>query len=151
MSSHRSIICSIQKNVSSTRNMVAELHCKHCCQTRLPAWTLARIAGKTTLCVLGLHDLVWIPVCCDLSSNVSHGRNDNKDGGDRVRHRPAGNEHRHRAHCKEGCRPDNPGSSSVDRADRMVVWGKLGKLDASAKGGWNGWELDMLSYVGQLP
>ena len=50
------------------------------------------------------------------------------------RHRPAGNEYRHRAHCKERCRaprsnpdvpvangdqkPDDPGEISVDRACR---------------------------------
>ena len=97
------------------------------------------------------------------SSNVSHGRNGIQDGGDREPHRPAGNPHRHRAHCKDTCRalranfdgpvvadidqkPDNPGVSSVDRVD----WRKPGKLDASANGGWNDWEPVMLSHIGQL-
>ena len=47
-------------------------------------------------------------------------------------------------------KPDNPGSSSVDRADRHKGVGKFGNVDASAKGAWNDWELVMLTYIGQL-
>ena len=36
-----------------------------------------------------------------LSSNNSHGRDGNKDGGDHDPHRPVGDEHRRRAHCQD--------------------------------------------------
>ena len=99
-------------------------------------------------------------------SNVSHGRNGNNDGGHREPHWPAVNEHRHRAHCQDGhsaahanldgpaadddMKHDNPGASSVERADRHESVGKPGKLDASVKGGWNDWDPVMLSYTRQL-
>ena len=67
-----------------------------------------------------------------VSSIVGHGRHGHTQGRDREPHRAGGNQHRHRAHCKDGCRaarsnfdgqvanvdqkPSKPGASSARRA-----------------------------------
>ena len=87
-----------------------------------------------------------------MSTNVSHGRRGNTHGRDREPLCPVGNEHRHRAQCKDGCRaaranfdglsadvdqkPDHPDASWVDWVDAKVR-GKPSKLDASSKGAWD--------------
>ena len=62
------------------------------------------MAGKTAVYVLRLYDLISSGSWSALNSNDSHGMYGNKDGGDREAHWPAGIEHRHRVHCRDGCR-----------------------------------------------
>ena len=113
--------------------MVVELGC----QLKLPAWTLAWIAGKTAFCVRLSSASGTQSV---MISTGSDGRNGNIDGADRENHRPAGNEHCHQAHGKDGCRaaraypdgpladadqrPDHTGARSVNRVDRHEGVGK---------------------------
>ena len=72
----------------------------------------------------------------------------------------------HRAHRKDGHRaaranldgpvadvdqkPTTQAQAQLTGLIDTKAWGKPGKLDAPAKGGWNDWEPLMLSYIGQL-
>ena len=97
------------------------------------------------------------------NADGSQGRNDSKDGGDHEPHRHAGNEHRHRAHYKDGCRAARANfDGAVADVDQKTPQGrrKLGRQGWSTQrcgeslASWthlrgSGRQIT-LSYVGQL-
>ena len=124
----------------------------------LVASLLARSCSQSSLCCAATLTSGTRSVA---RTNVIHGRHGSTHGRNREPHRHARNEHCHKAHCNEATQQHvqtltaqlqtltrNPTTQALAQLTGLIdtkFWRKLGKLDPSAKGGWNDWESSCLA------